>query len=454
MSPPVSDPTTIAVLVAAQRDGATTAEALAATRIAAIRADDIIRAVVELDADGALATARALDDARASGAPLGPLHGVPMTLKTSFAAVGLTASVGTPGSRVRATEDAPAVARLRAAGAVLLGTTNVPPDLDGFFSDSPLGGRTANPWDPTRTPGGSSGGAAAAIAAGWSWGDIGSDLGGSIRVPAAFCGVPALRPSQYTVSKRGHLPWPVDAWTEPPLSAAGPMARSMADVATVFEVLRRDDPEATTTAPATITDLRGLRVGVWRDEPGATCDPEVDAVLDGFLADLAAAGCVLVPVRRTVLGTSASADLFDRLFDLELAFTGDGGVPVGRAWADWDAQRALRAAWAAEVAHVDVVIAPAVPVVAPPHGAVQKDAILRARIGRWSAMANLVGAPCAILPVGLDPVHGLPVAAQVIAPFAHDRDALAVALLLERTGIAAPLLPRLPSSTMPPEARL
>jgi amidase len=353
-------------------------------------------------------------------------------VKSSFGAVGLSAAVGTAESRVPARSDAPSVARLRAAGAVLLGTTTVPPMLDGYHADSPLGGRTANPWDLGRTPGGSSGGAAAAVAAGFSWGDLGSDLSGSIRVPAAFCGVPAHRPSQGAVSKRGHLPWPLDAFVEPPLSAAGPIARSVADVAHLFEVLRRTDPEATAVAPPTITGLRGLRVGVWREEPGGGCDPEVDAVLDGFVAAVEAAGCTLVPIPPSVLGTPDADALFDRLLELELRFGATDGPPVTAAWADWDAQRRIRAEWARAVAHVDVVVAPAVSVVAPVHGAVQADATLRARIGRWSTMTNLAAVPCTVLPVGLDPLTRMPVAVQVIAPFGRDRDALAAAALLER----------------------
>jgi amidase len=442
---------TIAGLLERYRSGSASAEGVVAERLAAIRADALVHAMVEVDADGALAAARALDAERASGAAAGALHGVPITVKTSFAVMGLSASVGTSESRVRPVRDAPSVARLRAAGAVVLGTTNVPPDLDGFFSDSPLGGRTANPWDPQRTSGGSSGGAAAAIAAGFSFGDLGSDLGGSIRVPAAFCGVPAHRPSQYTISKRGHLPWPLDAFVEPPLSAAGPMARSVEDVLRLFEVLLRDDPEATTVAPVTLSSLSGLRVGIWREEPGAECDPEVDAVLDGFVAALAAAGCVLVPLAGTPVGAPDAAELFDRLFSAELAFGSPGGAPLGTVWADWNAQRRLRSEWARTVADVDVVIAPAVAVVAPPHGAVQADARLRARITRWSAMPNLLGVPCAVLPIGLDPLHHLPVAVQVIAPFGHDRDALAVARLLESAGIAPRLTPP-PPSPSPKEA--
>ena len=159
MSQPVVDAGTIADLLELQRSGGATAEALVGGRLAAIEADAGVRPLVEVDGAGALATARELDARRLDGQPLGPLHGVPITIKSSFAVAGLSASVGLLESRIPAPFDAPSVARLRAAGAVVVGTTTVPPMLDGFHSDSPLTGRTSNPWDPTRTPGGSSGGA-------------------------------------------------------------------------------------------------------------------------------------------------------------------------------------------------------------------------------------------------------------------------------------------------------
>ncbi|MGT2427134.1 amidase [Amnibacterium kyonggiense] len=440
------EPRGIADLLELQRSGGVTAEELAADRLAVLAADGV-GTMVEVDAEGALATARALDAARRGGEPMGPLHGVPVTVKSSFAVAGLRASVGTEGSRVRAAVDAPSVARLRAAGAVLLGTTNVPPMLDGFHAHSPLGGRTANPWDPARTPGGSSGGSAAAVGAGLSWGDLGSDLSGSIRVPAAFSGVAGHKPSPGAISKRGHLPWPLEAAVDPPLSVAGPLARSIADLQRLVEVLLRTDPEATTLAPARPLALPRLRVGVWREEPGAACDPEVDAVLDAFLRDLGTAGCELVPIGGTVLGRPESADLFDRLLEHEIAFGGSGGGArsgLVSAWADWAAQGRVRAEWARAVAHVDVVLAPAVPVIAPLHGAVQADADLRARITRWSAMTNLAAVPCTVLPIGLDARHGMPVAVQVVAPLGRDRDALGVARLIQDAGIAPPLAPARP----------
>ena len=154
-----------------------------------------------------------------------------------------------------------------------------------------------------------------------------------------------------------------------------------------------------------------------------------------------ALGCKLVPISGTVLGRPESGDLFDRLVAHEIAFSGTGSTPLVHAWADWDAQRRVRAEWAAAVAHVDVVLAPAVPVVAPLHGVVQTDAALTARITRWSAMTNLAAVPCTVLPIGLDPKHGMPVAVQVIAPFGQDRDALTVARLLQDAGVAPPLAP-------------
>ena len=441
---PDTEHRSIADLIELQRSGRSSAEQLVADRLRAIRADPTgLHAVIESDAHSALAAARSADHRRRAGEPLGPLHGVPLTIKAAFAVAGLHASVGTADSRVAATEDAPAVARLRAAGAILLGTTNVPPMLDGFFSDSPLGGRTANPWDTSRTPGGSSGGSAAAVSAGWSTGDLGSDLSGSIRVPAAWCGVYGHRPSPGTVSKRGHLPWPIDAHLETPLSVAGPLARSADDLARLFDVLLRTDPAATRLAPTRMTSLQGLRVGVWREEPGGECDPEVEDALDGLLVDVEAAGCRLTDIRGTAVGTPEAAELFEALVAHEIAFGSGIGDSVAQAWQDWDRQLAIQEAWAQSIGEVDVVLAPAVGVVAPLHGAVQADPALRRRVGRWSAMANLVAAPATVIPMGLGRSSGMPVSAQVLAPFGHDRSTLAFAQLLERAGIVRPLIPPL-----------
>ena len=154
-----------------------------------------LNAVVAADLERALDTAKAMDDLRAKGANLGPLCGLPMTIKDTLDVAGMAASSGVEGLRRRKAEDAAAIAQVRQAGAVIWGKTNVPVMAADWQSFNPLYGATNNPWDPTRVPGGSSGGAAAALAAGVTALEIGSDIGGSLRVPASFCGVVGLRPS-------------------------------------------------------------------------------------------------------------------------------------------------------------------------------------------------------------------------------------------------------------------
>jgi amidase len=183
--------------------------------------------------------ARAADAALAKGEHRGPLHGVPATVKDSFEIAGVRTTAGAPSLRDHVpAEDSAAVARLRKAGAVILGNTNVPFMLGDWQSYNQIYGTTNNPWDLTRTPGGSSGGSAAALAAGLGHLSIGSDIGGSIRVPAHFCGIYGHKPTLNVVSRRGHLPLPPGAPLPPPtdLAVAGPMARSSADLKIAMEV--------------------------------------------------------------------------------------------------------------------------------------------------------------------------------------------------------------------------
>jgi amidase len=209
---------------------------------------------------------RAMEEARAAehGEPLGPLHGVPVTIKDSFDIAGEPTLCG---SRFRAghkaDRDSTAVARLRAAGAIVLGKTSTPEFLNNYETDNYLIGRTNHPWDLSRTPGGSSGGESAAIAAYCSPGGIGSDGGGSIRIPAHFCGIAGLKPTPGRVSAAGHFPH--IAHPGGLLGVGGPMARTAADVRLLFSVLAGHDIEDPFSAPVPLREasLEGLKVGVW-----------------------------------------------------------------------------------------------------------------------------------------------------------------------------------------------
>src|SRR6266446_4647354 len=207
-----------------------------------------LNAFVDCQAEAVLSQARDAEKAISRGDGLGPLHGVPLSIKSAIDVAGHRCEAGT---RLRAghiaAQDAPLVARLRAAGAVILGVTNTPELLMAWETDNLLYGRTNNPWDLTRTAGGSSGGEAAAIAAGLSAGGVGSDGGGSIRVPAHFCGICGLKPTPGRIPSTGHFP--VSAGPFALLGVVGPMARTVADLKVLFEVMQGPDVGDTFAAP-------------------------------------------------------------------------------------------------------------------------------------------------------------------------------------------------------------
>ena len=399
-----------------------------------------LNAVVELDAERALAAAASVDAQVAAGGPLGPLAGVPVTVKESFAVAGLPTTAGLPElAGRRAAADAPAVAALRNAGAVILGTTNVPTLLADLQCDNPVYGRTTNPWAADRSPGGSSGGSAAALAAGLTALELGSDLGGSIRVPAAWCGVYGLRPSNGLISKRGHLPWPLDGLLEPPMSVSGPMARTVADLALAFQVLTRTAPAP--PRPAAPRTLRGLRVAVWTEAPGAPADRETRAALAGVRQALDEAGARTADFTSPV-AAEVALPLANRLIDAEICH----GQPKGSGpllqdnLADQEQQLRAALAWAATFEQVDAVLCPAVPVAALPHDdrpraerSVLIDGVRHdhATLGAWSLLTSLPRLPSVTFPAGLGEQTGLPIGLQLVGRYRADNDLLAIAAAVD-----------------------
>src|SRR3989449_3419720 len=242
-----------------------------------------LNAIVSLDREGALAAARRAEAAVIRGDGLGPLHGAPVTIKSSIDAAGLRCEAGT---KLRAgyvpAGDAPVVARLKAAGAIVLGSTNVPELLMAWETDNALYGRTNNPWDLARTPGGSSGGEAAAIAAGCSVAGVGSDGGGSIRVPAHFSGICGLKPTPGCIPSTGHFPNSVGPFAL--LGVVGPMARTIADLQALFEVMAGPDDGDPCAAPVplrriALEDLRKIQIGYFEDDRRTPVTPETRAAV-------------------------------------------------------------------------------------------------------------------------------------------------------------------------------
>jgi len=258
-----------------------------------------ILAIVTLDEEGARRRAREADEALARGEMWGPLHGVPVTIKDVFETAGLrTTSSFKPLASYVPKQDATVVRQLRQAGAIILGKTNTPELANDEQTDSPIFGRTNNPWNLERTPGGSSGGSAAAIASGMSPLDVGSDIGGSVRNPAHFCGVFSLKPGDQRVPFSGHIPPPPGSKGRGLLRhflTPGPLARSVADLRLALTVIAGPDerqwevpPVPLATAPA--RSLRELRIA-WTDGLGLPVAAEIRAGLAGLAQELAKAGC-------------------------------------------------------------------------------------------------------------------------------------------------------------------
>jgi len=288
-----------AAAFAAGEVSAVAATQAALARIAAL--DGSLNSHLHVDAQGALATAAQLDRDRAAGRALGPLSGVPISLKDNLAAIGMPM---TAGSRMlhgyQPPFDATVTARLKAAGAVLIGKTNLDEFAMGSSSESSAFGCVHNPWDLNRVPGGSSGGSAAAVAAGLVAAALGTDTGGSIRQPAALCGIVGLKPTYGRVSRYGAVAYASS------LDQIGPLTRTVRDAARLLQVISGADARDSTCAAAPVPDfeaaltrdVRGLRLGVPREylDDAQGLDPAVRAAVQAALHVLEDHGAVLVPV--------------------------------------------------------------------------------------------------------------------------------------------------------------
>jgi Asp-tRNA(Asn)/Glu-tRNA(Gln) amidotransferase A subunit family amidase len=275
-----------------------------------------LNAYVHVDVERVRREARAAEGLVMSGAPLGPLHGVPISIKSSLDVAGLRCEAGT---RLRAgfiaTNDAPLVTRLRNAGAIVLGTTNTPELLMAWETDNLLYGRTNSPWDLDRTPGGSSGGEAAAIAAGMSAGGVGSDGGGSIRVPAHFSGICGLKPTPGRIPSTGHFPPSGGPFAL--IGVVGPMARTVADVKALFEVMQGPDDGDACAAPVplrwpSVDEIKNLRIGYFEDDGRTPVTPEIRLAVRTAAEALRHAGFQLEPFRPE--GLAEARELWKKFF--------------------------------------------------------------------------------------------------------------------------------------------
>ena len=421
--------------------------------------------------EDALAQAKKADAELAQGKASGVFHGVPITVKESFAVAGHPCTWGFPPLRdSKAPKNSDVVNHLLSdAGAVLLGATNVPVALSDWQSYNPIYGQTNNPWDVKRTPGGSSGGSAAGLAAGLGYLSVGSDIGGSIRVPAHFCGLFGHKPTLDLVSLQGHIPGGNPGLPDfsTLLAVGGPLARSAQDLLAALKVLggpsgwdakawkwQMPEPRA--------RSLKDFRVGYVIDDPIAPPTPEVKALLENAIEKLGRAGAKMKPGWPEGLKPAELLANYQFMLEAFLFSTSPpeeqerlrktaGDMVAGKnsgamsSFAGWQQQNfrrlAYRAQWQAYFNQVDVFLSPVAFTAAFPHdhSEPQDHRTIATSTGprhymdmlNWIAPATLTGCPATVAPVGRTP-QGLPVGIQIMGPFWEDATSITFADLLAR----------------------
>ncbi|MDX2680073.1 amidase family protein [Streptomyces sp. NY05-11A] len=423
-----------------------------------------INAVVTRDDGAARAVAHAADERRARNESTGILDGLPLTIKDSFETAGLRTTSGAEdlADHVPA-HDADAVARLRYQGAVIMGKTNTPAYCQDLHTDNVLFGPTLNPHDPKRTTGGSSGGPAAAVAARLTPADLGSDLAGSLRLPAHYCGVYGLRPTQGLIPARGHVPRPPGWITSSDMVTPGPLARHPRDLDLLLAALTTPSPEEnnpwSVTLPTAQRPIGQLRVAVWADDVSCPVDRDTADALATVERTLTSVGA---SVRHTAgpVGFADSLRLFEQLLYATTTAATDDDAGAGelaaardlhtddaspqaaflrhrtqthRVWLRANEERLrLRQTWHrffADAQH-DVLITPAAPTAAIPASSrcLTVDGVERSFFDQtgWANLTSHVGLPSLVVPVGRN-ADGLPIGVQLVGPAHADRTLLAMA---------------------------
>lgn len=462
-----------AALAAKLRSGKLSALELLDHYIARVeKYDPMLNAVVVRDFDRARGRAKAADRALRKGAFLGPLHGLPMTVKESFNVEGLKTTWGNPAFKDNvANYTSVAIERLQAAGAIVFGKTNVPLLLQDLQSYNAVYGTTRNPYDLSRTPGGSSGGGGAAVSAGLSAADFGSDLAGSIRVPASFCGLYAHKPSFGVVPTRGHGLAP--ALAQPDISVLGPIARSARDLAPLLLAtagpLEEDAPGWTLKLPTSrVEKLRGLRIGLLMEIESSPIANSVRDALGKLSQWLGKQGAKVTPATFPMdparhqglfmqfVRAVGAARMNDAVFQQTLTdagkFAADDRSPaaqnlrgLAQYHRDWcaahEARMQLRAKWADYFKDHDLLLLPGTPVPAfvldesTPREARKlvidgRDVPYNAQ-GFWQGIATVSYLPATIAPIG-QTTEGLPLGVQIVGPYLGDLTTIGFARLLEQ----------------------
>jgi amidase len=417
------------------------------TRIDAV--NPAVNAVVEVRREAALQEAAAADEATARGDSAGPLHGVPMTIKDSFNVAGLHTTWGNPAFKdFVADSDATVVRRLKQAGAIIVGKTNVAFMLGDFGQTAnELYGVTNNPWDTGRTPGGSSGGAAAALSAGMTFLEYGSDLVGSIRIPAGFCGVYGLRPSVEIVPLTGFQPPGPPA---PPsdmmyMSGVGPLGRFARDLRTAVSVTGGPEKQAAKAyswalPPARHARLNDFRVGIVLDHEQAPVSSEVTALLSNSVDALARAGATVLEGWPQGVDPVQNYESFGFHVQSFFAFQqpDEEFAKFSELVEQENRRMAARAAWNHYFSDIDVFLCPVNFTPAFPHDTrpFEQRTITTPEGDRpynnqafWISPASLPGLPAVAAPIGRTP-SGLPVGAQIVGPLYEDNTAITFSELL------------------------
>ena len=425
------------------------------------RVNPKLNSFIHVAAESARAEAVAAERTVSAGDSVGPLHGVPISIKSSIEVTGMPFEAGSKlRSGVRGKEDAVLVSRLRKAGAIVLGVTNTPELLMAWESDNLLYGRTNNPWDLSRTAGGSSGGEAAAIAAGCSAAGVGSDGGGSIREPAHFCGICGLKPTPGRIPTTGH--YPVSAGPFALLGVVGPMARNVGDLKLLFEVMQGPDDGDAQFAPVPLRwpgaeALRKIRVGYFEDDGRTPVTPETRVAVRTAAEGLRRAGFTVEPFRPQ--GLESARKLWWQFFGVA------GGMMLGPMLAGresntspillqfmervkqepshtgetllnaWVQRDLLRTEILKEMREYPILLCPVAAIPAFKHGerSWQVEGKTVEYLDAWSYCEwfNLLGNPAAVVPAGKSP-EGLPIGVQIVGRPWEEEMVLSIAEVVEK----------------------
>lgn len=457
-------------------------EALRARRISSVelleshirrieRYNPALNAIVNFDYDQARQAAVNADNLRAGGMDA-PLLGLPLTVKDSINVQGMLSTAGLPAyADHRAETDSRLVARLRAAGAIIVGKTNVPPLAQDWQTDNPVFGRTNNPWDQYRTPGGSTGGGAAALAAGLTPLEFGSDIGGSIRIPAAFCGVYGHKPSETALPRSGHFPGKSLPNPARVMGVQGPLARDAGDLERALDIIAGPDTGEDVAwrldlPPARANRLRDFRIAILPTLDWQPMDAGIMVALERLRQALVSAGLTVKEacpdsfgdlrdyyrLYNSLLSVMVSSgqpererrELADRLraIDDEFITAFAGGLTASATdFLAWHAQReAYRESFRAFFRDWDILLAPVTIVPAFHHRRVpwMEDTlevngyiVPYARLGLYPSIATLSGQPATAFPTGLNS-EGLPIGLQAIGPYLEDRTPIRFAALVQQ----------------------